>query len=96
KARKMSTTLEEYMEGVINVFHRYSVRVGDFDTLTKGELKQLITRELPKTLQNSKDKASIEKLFQELDTDRDGQISFGEFMKLLVQVLVTAHNHIHQ
>ncbi|XP_003414950.1 protein S100-A12 [Loxodonta africana] len=92
----MSTTLEEYMEGVINVFHRYSVRVGDFDTLTKGELKQLITRELPKTLQNSKDKASIEKLFQELDTDRDGQISFGEFMKLLVQVLVTAHNHIHQ
>lgn len=50
KVGKM-TKLEEHLEGIINVFHRYSVRVGDPDTLSKGELKQLITRELTNTLQ---------------------------------------------
>lgn len=36
------TKLEDHLEGVINIFHQYSVRVGHFDTLSKGELKQLI------------------------------------------------------
>ena len=44
------TKLEDHMEGIINVFHQYSVRVGHHDKLSKGEMKQLITRELPNTL----------------------------------------------
>lgn len=44
------TKLEEYLEGIINIFHQYSVRVGDFDTLSKGELKQLITKELANSI----------------------------------------------
>lgn len=44
------TKLEEYLEGIINIFHQYSVRVGNFDTLSKGELKQLITKELATTI----------------------------------------------
>ncbi|XP_004388694.1 protein S100-A12-like [Trichechus manatus latirostris] len=92
----MSTTLEDYMEGIINVFHRYSVRVGHFDTLSKGGLKQLITKELPNTLRNTKDPASIDKLFQELDADHDGQVDFREFLILLARVLETAHENIHK
>lgn len=49
KVGKM-TKLEEHLEGIINVFHQYSARVGDFDTLSKGEMKQLITKQLPNTL----------------------------------------------
>lgn len=44
------TKLEDHMEGIINVFHQYSVRVGDPDKLSKGEMKQLTTRELPNAL----------------------------------------------
>lgn len=44
------TKLEDHLEGIINVFHQYSARVGDFDTLTKRELKQLITKELVNTI----------------------------------------------
>lgn len=44
------TKLEDHLEGIINVFHQYSVRVGDFDTLNKRELKQLITKELANTI----------------------------------------------
>ncbi|XP_006159899.1 protein S100-A12 [Tupaia chinensis] len=88
--------MEDHMEGIINIFHQYSVRVGDFDTLSKGELKRLITKELPNTLKNTKDKAAIDKLFQDLDADKDGQLSFDEFMVLVISALKTVHKEIHQ
>lgn len=89
------TKLEEHLEGIINVFHQYSVRVGHFDTLSKGELKLLITKELANTIKNTKDQATIDKIFQELDADRDGQVTFGEFTALVARVLETAHENIH-
>lgn len=49
KVGKM-TKLEDHLEGIINIFHQYSVRLGHYDTLIKRELKQLITKELPNTL----------------------------------------------
>uniref|UniRef100_A0A8C4KSZ1 EF-hand domain-containing protein n=1 Tax=Equus asinus asinus TaxID=83772 RepID=A0A8C4KSZ1_EQUAS len=85
------TKLEDHLEGVINIFHQYSVRVGHFDTLSKGELKQLITREL-----NTKDKATIDQIFQDLDADKDGQVTFNEFVVLVCKVLKTAHEDIHK
>ncbi|XP_021537718.1 protein S100-A12 [Neomonachus schauinslandi] len=90
------TKLEDHLEGIINVFHQYSVRVGHFDKLSRGEMKQLITRELPNTLKNTKDQATIDKIFQNLDADKDGQVDFGEFVSLIVSVLVTAHDDIHK
>ena len=44
------TKLEDHLEGIINIFHQYSVWLGHYDTLIKRELKQLITKELPNTL----------------------------------------------
>ena len=44
------TKLEDHLEGIINIFHQYSVRVGHYDTLSKRELMQLITKELPNAL----------------------------------------------
>ncbi|XP_066222208.1 protein S100-A12-like [Saccopteryx leptura] len=90
------TKLEEYMEGVINIFHQYSVRMGDFDTLSKKELKQLITKELANTIKNTKDQATIDKIFRDLDVDRDEQVSFKEFVTLVASVLETAHENIHK
>uniref|UniRef100_A0A8C3YC17 Protein S100 n=1 Tax=Catagonus wagneri TaxID=51154 RepID=A0A8C3YC17_9CETA len=90
------TKLEDHLEGIINVFHQYSVRLGHFDTLIKRELKQLITKELPTILQNTKDQATIDKIFQELDANQDGQVSFNEFVALVTKVLMTAHDNIHK
>ncbi|XP_008565858.1 PREDICTED: protein S100-A12 [Galeopterus variegatus] len=90
------TKLEDHMEGIINIYHQYSVRVGHFDTLSKGELKQLITKELANTLKNTKDKPTIDKIFQDLDSDRDGQVNFKEFISLVASVLETAHENIHK
>ncbi|CAI9151430.1 unnamed protein product [Rangifer tarandus platyrhynchus] len=90
------TKLEDYLEGIINIFHQYSVRLGDSDTLIKSELKQLITKELPNTLKNTKDQPAIDKIFQELDANKDGQVNFEEFIVLVSRVLKTAHDDIHK
>ncbi|XP_036778080.2 protein S100-A12 [Manis pentadactyla] len=90
------TKLEDYMEGIINIFHQYSIRTGNFDTLSKRELKQLMTKELPNAIENTKDKAAIDDIFQDLDKDKDGQVSFDEFIVLIARVLKTAHKEIHQ
>nr|XP_025852662.1 protein S100-A12-like [Vulpes vulpes] len=90
------TKLEDHLEGIVNVFHRYSVRVGDHDTLSKGEMKQLITKELPNTLKNTKDQATVDKLFQDLDADKDGQVNFNEFISLVSVVLDTSHRNTHK
>ncbi|XP_022415307.1 LOW QUALITY PROTEIN: protein S100-A12 [Monodon monoceros] len=90
------TKLEDHLEGIINIFHHYSIRLGNYDTLNKSELKKLITKELPNALKNTKDQPSIDKLFQELDADKDAQVTFEEFVVLVSRVLKTAHEAIHQ
>ncbi|XP_007464429.1 PREDICTED: protein S100-A12 [Lipotes vexillifer] len=90
------TKLEDHLEGIINIFHHYSIRLGNYDTLNKNELKKLITKELPNALKNTKDQASIDKVFQELDADKDAQVTFEEFVVLVSRVLKTAHEAIHQ
>ncbi|XP_016075618.1 PREDICTED: protein S100-A12 [Miniopterus natalensis] len=90
------TKLEDHLEGIINVYHQYSARLGDFDTLTKRELKQLISKELVNTIKNTKDQATIDKIFQDLDANGDGQVNFNEFIVLVSRVLLTAHENIHK
>uniref|UniRef100_A0A8C8SRM1 Protein S100 n=1 Tax=Pelusios castaneus TaxID=367368 RepID=A0A8C8SRM1_9SAUR len=88
--------LERAIEVIIKIYHSYSGKVGHTDTLTKGELKQLIDKQLVNFLKNKKDTASIDTLFKELDKNRDHQLSFGEFMVLLCRVTVATHDHLHQ
>jgi hypothetical protein len=44
------STFENYLEGIINIFHQYSVRVGHPDTLSKSELKKLLVTERANTI----------------------------------------------
>ncbi|XP_038239226.1 protein S100-A12-like [Dermochelys coriacea] len=88
--------LEKAIETIINIFHQYSVRHGHFDTLTMGELRQLIDRHLVNFLKKQKDQTTIDSLFRELDKNKDQQLSFGEFMVLITRVTIATHEHIHQ
>uniref|UniRef100_A0A8C9IX02 S100 calcium binding protein A12 n=1 Tax=Piliocolobus tephrosceles TaxID=591936 RepID=A0A8C9IX02_9PRIM len=88
------TKLEEYLEGIVNIFH--SVWMGHFDTLSKGELKQLLPKELENTIKNTSDKAVINKIFQGLDANQDEQVDFQEFISLSAIALKAAHDHTHK
>ncbi|KAJ6652710.1 hypothetical protein lerEdw1_011152 [Lerista edwardsae] len=91
------TQMEQCMETIINIFHQYSVRVGNFDTLSQGELKQLLEKQFPHWLKAQKKNAkAIEQIFQRLDKNKDKQVDFAEFMGLITEIAIATHEHIHQ
>ncbi|KFP92291.1 Protein MRP-126, partial [Apaloderma vittatum] len=83
--------LEKAMDIIIDVFHQYSRREGDRDTLTKSELKLLIEKQLANYLKHVKNKATIDTIMKDLDLNKDAQISFGEMMLLIVRVTIATH-----
>lgn len=42
--------MESSIETIINIFHQYSIRLRDPETLIRKELKQLVQKELPNFL----------------------------------------------
>ncbi|NWS30335.1 M126 protein, partial [Polioptila caerulea] len=85
--------LEKAMDVIIDVFHQYSRREGDRDTLTKKELKLMIEKQLANYLKN---KATIDQIMKDLDVNKDAQISFGEMMLLVTRVTCATHEHLHE
>ncbi|NXN74949.1 M126 protein, partial [Himantopus himantopus] len=87
--------LEKAMDVIIDVFHQYSRREGDRDTLTKKELKLLIEKQLANYLRHVKNKATIDEIMKDLDINKDAQISFCEVMLLITRVTIATHEHLH-
>ncbi|NXL07458.1 M126 protein, partial [Mesembrinibis cayennensis] len=87
--------LEKAMDVIIDVFHQYSRREGDRDTLTKRELKLLIEKQLVNYLRHVKNKATIDEIMKDLDINKDAQISFCEVMLLITRVTIATHEHLH-
>ncbi|XP_064494474.1 protein MRP-126-like [Pseudopipra pipra] len=96
QSQEQPSELEKAMDVIIDVFHHYSRREGDRDTLTKKELKLLIEKYLANYLKHVKNKATIDKIFKDLDINKDSQISFYEMMLLIVRVTCATHEHLHE
>ncbi|TRZ09038.1 hypothetical protein HGM15179_018094 [Zosterops borbonicus] len=84
------------MNVIIDVFHQYSRREGDKDTLTKKELKLLIEKQLANYLKHVKNKPSLDQIMKDLDVNKDAQVSFGETMLLVTRVTCATHEHLHE
>ncbi|NWI71434.1 M126 protein, partial [Todus mexicanus] len=88
--------LEKAMDVIIDVFHQYSRREGDRDTLTKNELKLLIEKQLANYLKHVKNQATIDQIMKDLDVNKDKQLSFNEVMMLIIRVTIATHDHLHE
>ncbi|XP_010074896.1 PREDICTED: protein MRP-126-like [Pterocles gutturalis] len=88
--------LEKAMDIIIDVFHQYSRREGDRDTLTKKELKLMIEKQLANYLKHVKNRATIDEIMKDLDVNKDAQISFSEMMLLVTRVTIATHEHLHE
>ncbi|XP_063002111.1 protein S100-A12-like [Elgaria multicarinata webbii] len=82
------TQLEGAFDTIIKVFQKYSVRVGDFDTLSKKEMAELMKNELPNFLKDKKNPKAIDEMFNDLDKNESGQLSFDEFLALASRFLI--------
>ncbi|XP_058680384.1 protein S100-Z [Ammospiza nelsoni] len=87
----MTTPLEDAMDTLIRIFHHYSGKEGDRNKLSKGELKELLTSELTDFLSGQKDPLLVDKIMNDLDSNKDNEVDFNEFV-ILVAALTVACN----
>ncbi|KAG5215315.1 hypothetical protein MJG53_001377 [Ovis ammon polii x Ovis aries] len=86
--------MESSIETIINIFHQYSIRLRDPETLIRKELKQLVQKELPNFLKKQhKDEEAINEIMEDLDTNQDKQLSFEEFIMLVARLTISAQMH---
>lgn len=78
----MPTDLENCMESLICIFHRYAVQDGDMKTLSKKELKKLIEIELPNFNKAQGNTRLAECILKDLDNNKDDKLDFEEFIPL--------------
>ncbi|KAG7257086.1 hypothetical protein CRUP_006342 [Coryphaenoides rupestris] len=91
----MPSQLEGAMDALIKVFYNYSGNDGDKFKLNKGELKQLLNTELTDFLTSQKDPLLVEKIMTDLDSNKDNEVDFNEFV-VLVAALTVACNDFFQ
>ncbi|XP_075705132.1 protein S100-P [Rhinoderma darwinii] len=85
------TELETAIAYIIDVFDKYSCTEGKKDTLTKGELKTLMEKELPGILGNAKEKDDCDKLLKDLDENGDSEVDFQEFIIFVAALTCLGH-----
>ncbi|NXS46754.1 S100Z protein, partial [Balaeniceps rex] len=93
----MYTPLEDTMDTLIRIVRHYSDKEGDRYKLSKGELKELLTSELTDFLSSlfclfrAKDPLLVDKIMKDLDSNKDNEVDFNEFV-ILVAALTVACN----
>ncbi|KAG7474366.1 S100-A1-like [Solea senegalensis] len=90
-----ASTLENAMQLMIQTFHKYSGNEGDKYTLSRSELKEMLTTELGTYLGNAQDKEAVDKVMGDLDSNNDGEVDFTEFI-ILIGALTVACNDFFQ
>ncbi|XP_062468353.1 protein S100-Z isoform X1 [Pezoporus occidentalis] len=87
----MSTPLEDAVDTLVRISHHYSGKEGDRYKLSEGELKELLTRELTDFLSGQKDPHLVDNIMKDLDSNKDNEVDFHEFV-ILVAALTVACN----
>ncbi|XP_007946780.1 protein S100-A8 [Orycteropus afer afer] len=88
----MLTDLENAMDSLIDVYHKYSLVQGNYHALYRDDLKKLLENEAPTYLK----KKDADAWFKELDINTDGAINFQEFLIMVIKMGVIAHEDIHK
>ncbi|KAG8456508.1 hypothetical protein GDO86_002331 [Hymenochirus boettgeri] len=92
----MPSSLESAMDTLIRIFHRYSSREGDEYKLNKGELKLLLQSELTDFLACQKDPQLVDKIMKDLDSNKDNEVDFNEFVVLVTALTVACNDFFEE
>ncbi|NWX28142.1 S100Z protein, partial [Notiomystis cincta] len=92
----MTSALEDAMDTLIRIFHHYSGKEGDRNKLNKGELKELLTSELTDFLSGQKDPLLVDKIMNDLDSDKDNEVDFNEFVILIAALTVACNDFFEE
>ncbi|XP_041665967.1 ictacalcin-like [Cheilinus undulatus] len=85
--------IQTAMTLLISTFEKYAGREGNKHTLNKAELKDLLQSELGEMLGRANDKTAVDRIFSELDANRDNSVDFEEFGKMIFCLTVMCHEY---
>ncbi|XP_006895952.1 PREDICTED: protein S100-A8 [Elephantulus edwardii] len=88
----MLTELEQAIDSLIDVYHKYSLKKGNPHAIYRDDMKRLLETEANNYLK----KKSADAWFNELDINSDRAINFQEFLIFVVKMGVIAHEDIHK
>nr|ACH73060.1 ictacalcin [Epinephelus coioides] len=88
------SNLQKGMSLLITAFHKYSGKEGDRNTLTKGELTELLNKELGDIFGKASDKQALDKIFKDLDADKSGTVDFQEYVTLVACITVLCNESL--
>ncbi|XP_055066498.2 ictacalcin [Misgurnus anguillicaudatus] len=91
-----ASELQKAMTSLIAVFYKYSGKEGDKTTLSKGELKELLTAEMADIFGKSTDQTALDKIFKDLDANRDGTVDFQEYVTLVACITMLCNDFFSQ
>uniref|UniRef100_A0A3Q3XFH6 Protein S100 n=1 Tax=Mola mola TaxID=94237 RepID=A0A3Q3XFH6_MOLML len=78
---------------LISSFSKYAGKDGNALTLSKAELKDLLQNELAELLGKANDKAAVDRIFSDLDVNKDNSVDFSEFGRMVFCLTVLCHEH---
>nr|XP_013797891.1 PREDICTED: protein S100-A6-like isoform X2 [Apteryx mantelli mantelli] len=78
----MAWPLEQALAVMVSTFHKYSGKEGDKYKLSKQELRELLTKELPSFISKLQE-AEIVGLMADLDRNQDQEVNFQEYVTFL-------------
>ncbi|KAM8897322.1 protein S100-P-like [Spinachia spinachia] len=86
------TQLETAMALLIQTFDKYAASEGSKSTLSKGEVKTLLEKELPGLLKLAKNPVEVDKMCKGLDLNGDSEVDFIEFMAIVATFTCACHD----
>ncbi|CAK6965279.1 protein S100-P-like [Scomber scombrus] len=85
------TQLETAMAILMKTFDTYAAADGNKGSLSKGEAKTMLEKELPGLLKAAKNQAEVDKLLGGLDFNGDSEVDFSEFVVLVAALTCACH-----
>ncbi|XP_031707392.1 protein S100-P [Anarrhichthys ocellatus] len=86
------TQLETAMAILMKTFDTYAGVEGNKESLSKGEAKTLLEKELPGLLKAAKNQDAVDKMLKGLDFNGDSEVDFNEFVVLVAALTCACHN----
>ncbi|KAK3551548.1 hypothetical protein QTP70_019816 [Hemibagrus guttatus] len=87
--------LQQGMDMIIDTFYKYAGTDKDKSTLSKAELKELLTKELGEYFGGlCNDPEALNKILKDLDTNADGKVDFQEFITMLTCITMMCNKKV--